>query len=1179
MTEQFPPDRLARDRILNDLDTSLLVEAGAGSGKTTAMVGRMVALIRSGRATTAQIVAVTFTRKAAAELRERFQDELERAGRDASLDAGGRARVRRALDELDLCFVGTIHSFCARLLRERPLDAGVPPDFRETSGPDEEALRRETFSRFVERLSTRSGLPRTRASRLLAPLIQVGLAPRQLQDLFNTIAANEDVAFPAARIERPNADEVAKARTLLEELLDRSRELMPRFEPHAGYDDLQRKVNRLHFARRRWTDEVEFYNALTDAVYGSNWIAQYRWSDSSAGKQAARELQRRWESLNEPGHPLRTLLSQWFAHRYPLALRFARAAAAYYRRERRRTGRLTFQDLLLFTAAMLRRSPAARADLAARYRYVLVDEFQDTDPVQAEILFRLTADPTLSLSEFLKVGAMPANSERIDSESVSESESVGTAGGTPWQALRPRAGALFVVGDPKQSIYRFRRADIALYAQVKQRFLEFGDVVTLTANFRSNGHIGRFVNAVFRARFPEEEPVEGRQAAYAPLLTDPAKDDDGLVWWYELEPVDGRQQGWRISRPDSARLASLIRERIDSGFYKPGDFLVLTRTRAQLRAYARALEEHNVPFQVSGAGVGVEDELRELILLLRALEDPDDPVLTVAVLEGLFFGLDHATLFEHARTGSGFNFVSWQRSGTPVDQALDVLHEFWVRACRESADVLIPTIVDELGILPWAAAGELGATRAGALLYALDVLRHGALHGRTSLPEAIELLEDALKHEADAETPLVPGAPDVVRLMNLHKAKGLEAPVVILAYPAAADERPKDGLIMRRRPDGSAHGFLAVNDAIARERRPIARPLDWDDLLEREQKYLLAEEDRLMYVAATRAAEELIVARCRSAPHSVWNIFHPFLDNPELAHPAPLLESDPPDRASLEIAASDLIHEIDRVAATRARLATPTYRATAVTAFAKLEQGGPRMRRKLRSMQLSLGLDAPAGAESFGHDRFGRPIVQLGLLEAGTRSERPRNGNSSDDTFAFDAETESRGPEWGNAVHATIQAAMRGARGEELVRAARDALIAADCPLDEHGDPIWLDELGALAGAIIASALWNRAQDAKRFLVEAPFAVTLSPGQWRELTNLPDAGVPELVEGRVDLAFEEDDGWTIVDYKSDATPTRARRQQYQRQLDLYAACWQMLTGRPVKERLLVYTATGEEDAW
>jgi len=132
MLDWTPPDQEQRDRILNDLDTNLLVEAGAGSGKTTAMVGRMVQLIRTGRAEVDQIAAVTFTRKAAAELRERFQERLEREYRSAleSGDDAARDRFGRALASLDGCFIGTIHSFCGRLLRERPLEAGVPPTSR-----------------------------------------------------------------------------------------------------------------------------------------------------------------------------------------------------------------------------------------------------------------------------------------------------------------------------------------------------------------------------------------------------------------------------------------------------------------------------------------------------------------------------------------------------------------------------------------------------------------------------------------------------------------------------------------------------------------------------------------------------------------------------------------------------------------------------------------------------------------------------------------------------------------------------------------------------------------------------------------------------------------------------------------------------------------------------------------
>ena len=203
MTERWtPPDQAARERILHDLDTNILVEAGAGSGKTTAMVGRMIQLIRTGNAHVEEIAAVTFTRKAAAELKERFQEQLEEAFREIQSgviesSAEERERLAQALRDLDRCYVGTIHSFCGRLLRERPLEAGVPPSFQEVSGVEEDRRRAEAWSEFLERLATRP------ASHLLRRLAQVGLRPMQLRALFRELSDNPDVHFPARAVPLP----------------------------------------------------------------------------------------------------------------------------------------------------------------------------------------------------------------------------------------------------------------------------------------------------------------------------------------------------------------------------------------------------------------------------------------------------------------------------------------------------------------------------------------------------------------------------------------------------------------------------------------------------------------------------------------------------------------------------------------------------------------------------------------------------------------------------------------------------------------------------------------------------------------------------------------------------------------------------------------------------------------
>jgi ATP-dependent helicase/nuclease subunit A len=1149
MRDWTPPDQANRDRIATDLETNLLVEAGAGSGKTTAMVGRMAELIRTGRAEVDEIAAVTFTRKAAAELRERFQEHLEKKYREALNQGDGEERERysRALASLDRCFIGTIHSFCARLLRERPLEAGVAPNFEEVSGPDEVRLRTESWTRFLDRLAGRD-------SRLLKRLAAVGLRPAQLRGAFEELSNNPDVRFPAEPVPRPGPAEIAPVREALEALLADSLRLLPDQEPESGWDDLQRKVRRLDFTRRfpGWRRTVDFFDALNLAVTGSSKVTQYKWGDKEV-RAAAKALGERWEAFTAEGGAARNLLNRWLAHRYRIALRFARAAAGHYAAERRRLGRLNFHDLLLRAAALLREHPDARRDLGRRFRWLLVDEFQDTDPVQAEVLFLLASD---------------------DEDAR-------------WTHVTPRPGALFVVGDPKQSIYRFRRADITVYNQVKARFAEFGAVLTLTANFRSRTPIETLVNRVFDGPFPAQ--ATEHQAAFAPLAVKPGRAEQEGVFWYRIEPAQGKggYTGARVSGPDGEALASWIRERIDRGERRPGDFMILTWTKSELSTYARALEARNIPVQVSGAGIGVEEELAELVLLLRALADPGDPVLTLAVLHGLFFGLSFEGLYAHAAAGGRFAFLGGAAKGIggggaadggtgevaagapggPVNAALGVLREFWEWTRALPADVAVGRIVERLGVLPYAAAGELGATRAGALVYALDALRVAGLDGATSLPDAIEVLEQALEQEVDVS--LAPGAEDVVRLMNLHKAKGLEAPVVVLAYPAASTEHAP-GRRITRDAEGNAVGYVPIRDVTRRHGDVVARPLDWEAHAAAESLFLAAERERLLYVAATRAAEELVIARCdKTEDTSCWRMFHEALEDPAVATELVLAATPRPERETLDEPAAAILGRIEALRERRDRLACPTYRIAAVTARAK---------------HGSVFGDA-GGLEGGGE--AGGLIERADRSEAVTDAAREAAHGArveSMDGVNRGANGAGRGADWGTAVHLAIEAAAQGVTGETLRAVCRAALIENERPVDARGEPTELEELVALVERLGRSAVWGRAQRADRRLVEAPFCIAFDPRDAETLGLAEErAGErTEVVEGVVDLAFREGDGaWVICDFKTDGASghREERLALYRRQVDLYAACWERLTGEPVKERVLFFTHDGQEVVW
>ena len=1085
------PDDDSRDRIRTELDTNLLVEAGAGSGKTTVLVDRMVALVRTGAARVEEVAAVTFTRKAAAELRQRFQTRLE-SELEAARTAGDQevtVRLDSALRDIDRGFIGTIHSFCARLLRERPVEAGLDPDFRELMGAEEVRQRRAFWRAHLERLSASS-------DPLVDGLTDAGLVPSQLEALFDELVANPDVRFPAEPVAAPTPAEVGEVREAVDALLDRGAALMPSEpDPERGWDKLQARIRLLLFLRRvvDWDDRTVFLDQIGEELHGRSCdVVQKRWPDGGAAKA----LGQAWEALRDG--PVAEVLDRWWAHRYPIALEFARRAADAFERERRRTGALTFQDLLMSAARLLRTHPEARESLGRRYRRLLVDEFQDTDPVQAEVLLLLSS---------------PAD-------------------GRAWQEAEPRPGALFVVGDPKQSIYRFRRADIAVYNLVRDRFRGFGDIVRLVANFRSLPPIGELVDGVFDHpdRFPDT--ATAYQAAFAPLRTRRVADPDRQgVHQYRIDPADGSHHGAAVD--GAARIAPWIARQVRSG-RSPGDFLILARYKAELATYAEELESWRIPVQVTGAGVDETTELRELMVLLEALADPTDPVRVVAVLVGLFFGLDHDELVDWALQGGGYFDLTRPPAGdeTPVGLALRRLHDWWARSRREPADVLVHRIVDELGLVPLAAARELGELRAGSLLFALDALRIAALQGDTSVATAIEALRTALDAD-EAEAPLEPVRRGVARVMTLHQAKGLEAPVVALVHPVG-DSGHAVTRHIERGPDGSAVGYLVVQEKASKWRtRVIARPAAWDEKAAEESRYEAAEQDRLLYVAATRARDRLVVARKPGGEaRSPWSGLYDWIDDhgdelrlePEQA-PAPVpLEDD----------AVTITARVEAVRGEREARSAAGYAVVTATALAKEAAGG-------RS--------GPAGRNGEG----GVPLPAMAPLPD------PRDG--PDPAF--------RGLSWGIAVHGTLEAAARGVTGEELRRVARGALLNAERPVVE-GEPAELDELVALVERVLASAVWDRARSAERVLSEVPFA-------FREQTD----GGARIMEGVVDLAFREDGEWVIVDYKTDVGTDPGfpeRRRAYRRQVEHYARAWQAMTSDPVKERVLLYTARVGEDA-
>ena len=1117
MTERLPADQAARDRIVRELDRNLIVEAGAGSGKTQKLADRMAAGIAAGVYQMDGLVAVTFTRKAAAELRGRFQLALERElsetitandpDRDVRVD-----RLSAALANLERFFAGTIHAFCARLLRERPVESGVSPGFTELDDVEERLLRERSWRDYREQAAAAGDVD-------LLDLNTAGVTAKQLDKAFEIVCLYSDVDFPADDASPPDTE---KTWTSLTAFWDALRSMLPDPPPPGTTCDTQKRAQRFAHewrAHLRGRRDPALLGDLLRIWESKPGVTQKHWPDKSTAKKA--------EALHTDFRDaiVRPYLAAWRAFLYGRCLALLVKARESARRERLRQNALGFNDLLIMAADVLRRDPEVRRALQAKYRWLLVDEFQDTDPLQAEIMFWLAADES-SMGE--RTGRI------VESED--------------WRHVPLRPGALFVVGDPKQSIYRFRRADIDIYNDVRARLAGKDDagLVRLTSNFRSVPSLCAFVNDVFEMRFPSA--ASSYAPAFAPLDAFRPNSNAPAVVAIDLPSTLTSD---RVASAEAAQIARYVRAEVDAGRRCFGDFLVLALRKRDLRTYSRALENLGVPVDVTGAGAfDASEDVRELALLLVALTDPQDAVALVGVLRGGLFGLSDRELFAFRRAGGFFSvFAELNANATKdagaerVGRALARLREWFAWTRMLPAGAALDRILDDSGYLALAASSTSGA-EAGDLLHAVDRVRAVVGGGFTLADAAASLAgwcgldddgpEDSI--EVDSR-PLEPGRPDVVRVMNLHKAKGLEATIVFLADPLGAFTPRVDVRIVR---DGHAPGheggrddamttgakgyFEIVEDRGGYGNRVIAAPKDWDAHDTEELKYRQAEMDRLMYVAATRAREMLVVGRYAGAMGSkkgAWAVLTAAMaDAPALAVPA-VVAAPVPASVDLSLAAADSARTAVERAHDIAR--QPSWAATSVTAETK------------HLPRLSVdGADALDAADPT------RAVLQ----------DRP--------SHRADA-----GLAWGTLIHGLLEHAMRhpGATRDDLRRLA--LWLTLD---DRHLRPV-VDRAVATVEALAASDFWRRAQSAPDHHVEVPFAVVDRAG-----------AVPEVLSGTIDLVCRADvAGWEIVDYKTDVgVEDAALAARYQSQIDAYASAWTRIAGAPARSTV-VHVRQQEDD--
>jgi ATP-dependent helicase/nuclease subunit A len=660
-----PADRDVREAIRTELTANICVEAGAGTGKTTVLVDRIVEVLRVGHARAEQLVVVTFTEKAAAELASRVRRGLEDAMREEAVDEGQRSRLAAAIRGLNHAHIETIHAFAASLLRERPVEAGMDPGFEVLDELPTQLAFRAAWDEWITDEMAADPPP----AALLA-ILNLGLDFRHVREAAERLHRHRH-ALPL----RPYAAAPADADAVISVLRSAAAALSSMHPRMRDPDDKAYAAIPVFVELcQGWLALTEGDGAFQRALATVSWPdyngAQRNWFDADDCRRTKSQMDRIKAAAGEYVMALRSAATGDL-------VRWLESFVRFYEQRRRRGGVADFDDLLIRARDLIRDTPEVRRYFQEKYRCILVDEFQDTDPLQAETIVRLCAED----------------------------------GGEPdWRQARLRPGALFVVGDPKQSIYRFRGADITMYDDVKKHI--FDGERAIVQNFRSAAPIIAWVNEVFERMIT---PQPGVQPAYIALEHHPGFEAGAVTLVRGAVPAASKIAD--IREAEAVALASLIAREVGAGAWPVRqeadaapraatwrDVAVLIPSRTELQIYEDAFARQSVPYRHEGGrAFFVRQEVRELVAVLRAIDDPSDGIAAVAALRSSAFGCSDEDLFLHWSAGGSFDHAAMKRSEVEAVMAgLDALRAFAAMRHDTPLPDLVRSVLDRTRLVEFA---------------------------------------------------------------------------------------------------------------------------------------------------------------------------------------------------------------------------------------------------------------------------------------------------------------------------------------------------------------------------------------------------------------------------------------------------------------------------------------------
>ncbi|MDP6923610.1 MAG: UvrD-helicase domain-containing protein [Candidatus Scalindua sp.] len=806
-------------------DRDLCVVAGPGSGKTRVLVERFANLVTTGKASIDEILTLTFTEKAANEMKIRAAALFEQKG------------MEQERQEIEFAYLSTIHSFCARILRENAIEAGIDPQFRVTDELGagrlkEQALEHtlkertdeKTLDTFLNKIFWKqTDAKRSRLKSFKENLIQLYEKIRSACVLI-TETVNIDDLLPDISSSCNRIEELIKEIEGIysgSKLTPKTREKVEYVLEQWNASKMQKEIEELYGKRDKSPQKDERFLALLNRV---------KEIQSSVNLQVSKDVKTSLAALRDELKVLTGLLAEDYSTNIKVMIRdFLVNFDNAYSERKKVEGLIDFTDLEVKTIELLENREYIANEIKRKFKYVLVDEFQDISGLQKKII----------------------------------------------DLVRDKDN-LFIVGDAKQSIYGFRNADVEIFQDI-QNDIDPGSLISLNENFRSRPQILNLVNHIFDELWPENSASQDSTQQLKPGAEFSNKSFPSI----EIIVAEGKDKT-EARKWESMEIAKRIKEIVDKGEIKITnrrerernmkyrDFAILFRSTTDIKLYGQSLSHLDIPYYVvSGRGFYNTTEITDLINLLKIIESPLDEISLAAVLKSPFVGIDDDALFrlvDRAHIGNEKRLLyqvldevgSIQEvekdSRDRIVRFTQLLSEVQKIKPRIPLWKLISLILKKTEFQSKMLLFSNGKKKYANLRKLVELCKIQEEFEILALRDFIEIVEGYKFREIrESEAPVESEEDNVVKMITTHSAKGLEFPVVIVAGTDRSNPKHSDYFVYSKNYGIS---FKILNPSTNEAEVPLSYEQINDEITEKE----LQESKRLLFVAMTRAQEHLILS-------------------------------------------------------------------------------------------------------------------------------------------------------------------------------------------------------------------------------------------------------------------------------------------------------------------------------